>query len=315
MLSNEKLKIKTTRSFFQQPFLTTNAIKEGVQFRYFQSDQFSTNEIRYIKKDQNLEAYNPSIKLELSGKKISHDVHIPVEELSVTLVIRDKVINIFKPVKSWNLSEDLNEIYELKNELYNFSNLLNIEFVCICHPSFTKKRSVECAQNKSNVLDSVRFKLSEQTNSKGLKQKFCGKEYFINKGMPEDTIYHIEKKPGFTQNISDLFTVIFNKEFEETYDIILKVKNAYSVYWAKEFQSTIYFEMIYSLLKKDDYKDLIEESSDNQLGKVVESILVENNYDVDNVAKILKEHDGTSRLRAICRSISKQASDFKNLSF
>ena len=87
------------------PFPTSDRSLSGVRFRLTPSADPSPDTVRYVD-DGTLDAeFHPELFLDVNVDQLASDTQLPIEDLVVSVIVRDRVLNWFQKIEAWPVDE------------------------------------------------------------------------------------------------------------------------------------------------------------------------------------------------------------------
>ena len=199
-----------------EPFQISPSALQNTQLRLMGDDDFDNQELKIIKSDEDWWNASPEILISLDTDLAVRETGIPEGELSVALVIRDRILNSFKLVDKWNAFSVPHNSISLVNPLTSFSHSRLLDICTYLFPLDTKIRGEGIASNAGQVLGQKIFKVRMHDERTKFPKRWATPEEFEAIGLPRDTVFWIEwLAHDLNKHPSDTFVVWLNSQFKD----------------------------------------------------------------------------------------------------
>ena len=199
-----------------EPFRTAPLALDLTQFRLKDDDDFKPQGLQVIESEDAWKAIEPEIAIALDIGNATEESGIPEEELSVALVIRDRVLNNFQLLGRWDAVNVPISPIPIMGHLKHFSHSKSLDVCTYLIPSTTKKRDEGIASTEGDVLARKIFKVRVYEQKTKFPKRWATPDEFEAKGLPRDTGFCVNWiDHDLKEHPRDTFEVWLNEQYRD----------------------------------------------------------------------------------------------------
>lgn len=204
-----------TESRILEPFARADGFLEGIGFRFEPTTPFSSDRVTWFDRGAVPEPLKPEFSLVFDSDGLGAAVGIPADDLSASVVVRDRAVKQWDMVARWPLHE-VPERFSIEVPPYTYAIGVRMEFGFLVTPSTRLPYREGRARLPTQVVAASAFELNTRKDGTRFNVASVKPEWFDQNGMPRDTVWAIdwESRDPTKEPIAAL-TVVVNEEYEE----------------------------------------------------------------------------------------------------
>lgn len=175
-----------------EPFAISRTALDGTAIRFRPADQFQSIDNHYVEGPEFWDEFMPELRIELDIDSLVGDTGISGDDVLVSVILRDRVLNRFRRIAEWPLALLPNDPISLSDSWIEYSHSDRIDICVVASPVETADRGSGIARNQSDILCRQVFKIRGTAQSTKIPHRWATPEEFEARGVSADTIWMVD---------------------------------------------------------------------------------------------------------------------------
>ena len=270
--------------------------------------------VRHIESLQDWDRFTPELFIDVDAAALAADTELALDDIVVSVIVRDRNLNKFEEVQSWSLSHLPDDAWSLGKALERFSRSARLDVIIVATPrtAVTNGRSMQISQG--TLLATKTFEIRVLSPVLDFPFKFVEPDEMAKQGVDRGTVCYVRWKGQDVHRApSDLVEVWLNKELEDKFHA-LSAKHASSAadHIGRDIASQVYADLLTHVLNSDEDSD-----EPTSLVRIVKEVIErELKITLDEARQIYRqEPEGRSKLVPWCWKLTNAHRSFAALTF
>ena len=174
-----------------EPFAISRTALDATAIRFRKADRFRTADTYFVETQEFWDDFDPEIRLDLNRAEFESETGLNVDDLLVSLILRDRVLNRFTNVMDWPLATLPDDPVSISSSWASFSHSDRIDVCVVATPIETMDRGPGIARNRADVVCRRIFKIRGTAQATKIPYRWAKPEEFEARNVPSDTIWMI----------------------------------------------------------------------------------------------------------------------------
>jgi hypothetical protein len=198
-----------------EPFRTAHDALRGICFRLTADGEFSADD-SWVVEGRDLAELAPELQISIDKGSLVENSGIDRGELTVSLVVRDRKLNLFSRLCSWSLDDLPSKAYPLRDALSDLSGSERTDIAIVVTPRSSRSRGADVASQQHHVVADKTFKLRVLSKRSKFPKRWATPDEFDSRGLPRNSIFWIDwLSEDLDRPASDAFIVWLNEDYKE----------------------------------------------------------------------------------------------------
>ncbi|MEX2535031.1 MAG: hypothetical protein WD273_05465 [Trueperaceae bacterium] len=236
------------------------------RFRVSDQSAFSEEPSYWLESDELTVPFHPAFRLAVNDELLEKEAHISPDDLTLSLIIRDRAIKRWEVVETIPLI-DRPDIVDFSSEvLSRFAGPRRLEFVSLVAPSYSLPYVPGRAYKPQHVISQRSFEVNLRREGTRFPVRVVPPEWFTERNLPRDTVWTTDwKSQDFRLSPAEVLDVVINENHANALQGILGDSDARGI-MGNQIACDIFAEVSYVVLSNAE--EFIAEPS-TMLGTVL----------------------------------------------
>ena len=250
-----KLQWRASERSLVTPFPTSDLSLAGVRFRLHRGVEPSTEPIHHLD-DTPLDkgTFCPELFLSIDTNQIMADTHFAVKDIRLSVLVRDRVLNWFETLNSWDLDSLPEDGWNMTTSLSRISSTSRLDIAVVATPLGPVVNGQSVPIPEGAILAKKVFFLRPRPQILDDLVRTVDPAQMETEGLPRATVWYVKWK-GEDVNAAptDLLEIWLNKDFEDKFEqLSAKGANTAARHIACAIAAQVYGEILAQVLITDE---------------------------------------------------------------
>ena len=280
-----------------EPFLTEHAALDGLRFRCTPDEPPSDEHVHWFDAESLPERFTPELFLDVDTDLLELGVGIPVDDLRLVVVVRDRAVKRWDLIGAWPIGENPLEFELPVLDARRYAPGRRMEFVVMVTPSTELPALEGRAHLPTQVVASRSFHVRIRRDGSRFNVATVPPEWFIEHGMLRNTVWAID---WHTRDVERepiaCLTVVVNQAHEQRLQAALS--GAVSDVVATQIAIDVFVEVAWIALRES--AEFVDEPS-TLIGTVLKVLGVKSAEQFDSLKRRIDDDDDRATVLSLIR--------------
>lgn len=201
-----------------EPFAISRTALDATAIRFRKADRFQTADTHFVETAEFWGDFNPEVRLDLDRAVLESETGLKADDVLVSLILRDRVLNRFAKVMDWPLVTLPDDPISISSFWASFSHSDRIDICVVATPIETMDRGPGIARNRAEVVGRRNFKIRGTAQAAKIPYRWAKPEEFVARNVSSDTIWLINwLGEDLERPISDNVEIWLNERYKDKF--------------------------------------------------------------------------------------------------
>lgn len=280
-----------------EPFLTDHSALEGLRFRCTPDEPPSDEQVHWFDADTLPYRFTPELFLDVDTDLLELGVGIPVEDLRLAVVVRDRAVKRWDLVGVWSIGQNPLEFELPVLDVRTYAPGRRMEFVVMVTPATELPVLEGRAHLPTQVVSTRSFHVRIRRDGSRFNVATVPSEWFVEHGMLRNTVWAID---WHTRDVERepiaCLTVVVNQAHEQRLQAALS--GALSDVVATQMAIDVFVEVAWIALR--EVQEFIDEPS-TLIGTVLKVLGIRSAEQFETLKRRIDEDDDRASVLSMIR--------------